>query len=204
MLDILRQKNCHIEGGSRILDFGCGSARMLRWLPEMCVECEYWGCDVEAKSIIWIQNNLSKKLKVFTNVKEPCLPFEDGNFDFVYAGSVFSHIDDLADAWLLELKRITSRHGTLYLTFQDDNSLEVIKSNSSVASQSYYKALYEEENMAEFEKTNYSKIVIGKTDYSCQVFYRQEWLKTHLESFFSSVILVNEGYGWQTAAILKK
>lgn len=29
------------------------------------------------------------------------LKFADGYFDVIYGGSVFTHIDDLADAWFL-------------------------------------------------------------------------------------------------------
>jgi hypothetical protein len=37
---------------------------------------------------------------------------------------VFTHIDDLADAWLLELKRILRPGGRLYITVLDKNSLQ--------------------------------------------------------------------------------
>ena len=42
----------------------------------------------------------------------PHLPFADGYFDFAYCSSVFTHISDLADAWLLELRRIVRSGGT--------------------------------------------------------------------------------------------
>jgi ubiquinone/menaquinone biosynthesis C-methylase UbiE len=43
----------------------------------------------------------------------PHLPFEDRSFDVVYAGSVFTHIDDLAQTWFLELRRVLHAGGML-------------------------------------------------------------------------------------------
>ena len=204
MLNILKDFDCTLPEGSKILDFGCSSGRMLRWLPKLAPGCEYWGCDAESKAIVWGQMNLDKKLKLFTSVKEPHLPFEDSSLDLIYAGSVFSHIDDLADIWFLELRRIIKPSGLLYLTFQDENSLRIINGKHSPATQGYYQRLYEDNNLGEHLETDYSKIVIGKSEYSSQVFYKQDWLKEHLSRYFSSCTMVNEAYGWQTAAVLKK
>lgn len=55
----------------------------------------------------------------------PHLPFEDRTFGLIYAGSVFSHIEDLADAWVLELRRITRPGGHLYLTVHDQESVDL-------------------------------------------------------------------------------
>ena len=54
------------------------------------------------------------------NSSTPHLPFADGFFDVVTAFSVFTHINLLEDAWLLELRRITKPNGLLYLTIQNE------------------------------------------------------------------------------------
>jgi ubiquinone/menaquinone biosynthesis C-methylase UbiE len=59
----------------------------------------------------------------------PHVPYEDNYFDLIYAGSVFTHIADLADAWLLELKRILRPGGMLYVTVHDDHTLEVLRAD---------------------------------------------------------------------------
>src|SRR5204863_7451754 len=51
------------------------------------------------------------------------LPFEDRFFDLVYCGSVFSHMGEMCDAWLLELARVIRPGGTLYLTVVTRDSL---------------------------------------------------------------------------------
>jgi ubiquinone/menaquinone biosynthesis C-methylase UbiE len=106
-----------LEGAKRILDFGCGPGRMIRWLTSLTDKGrEIWGADMFAESIVWCQQHLSPPFWFTTTTSLPHLPFEDGYFDFLYAGSVFTHIADLADAWLLELRRVVRPGGRLYLT----------------------------------------------------------------------------------------
>lgn len=102
--------------GGRVLDFGCGAGRMTRWLLADAKIAEIWGTDISAEHITWCKQHLSP-FHFVTTTTLPHLPFEDHTFGLIYAGSVFSHIDDLADAWLLELRRITQPGGFLYLTF---------------------------------------------------------------------------------------
>ena len=204
MLDILIQTNHPIKNKSKILDFGCAGGRMLRWIPNYIKDGEYWGCDVAAKAIIWAQQNLGDNFKLFTSLKEPHLPIEDNYFDFIYAGSVFSHIDDLSDAWFLELKRIVKKRGVLYITIQDEHSLDIIMKNDTDSVKLYYKKLFIDNNIQKHLNTKYLKIVIAKTNYSCQVFYNSTYLCNHLIKFFTSVERIQESYGWQSAMVLKK
>jgi SAM-dependent methyltransferase len=99
--------------GRRVLDFGCGSARVLRhFLPE-AEYGDFWGCDIDGPSIDWIRSHLSPPLHAFQNGLAPPLALEAGSFDLVYATSVFTHIDALWSRWLLELRRILKPGGLL-------------------------------------------------------------------------------------------
>ena len=63
----------------RILDFGCGCGRMLRWwsdLPDTSVH----GCDYNAELVSWCNANLGFA-EVRANELSPPLPYEDGSFD---------------------------------------------------------------------------------------------------------------------------
>jgi hypothetical protein len=108
MKEILCLSDFRIQDGNRILDLGCAAGRMIRWLYENADRCEIWGMDISARHIVWCQDHLSPPFNFATITTAPHLPFEDGYFNLVYCGSVFTHISDLADAWLLELKRILS------------------------------------------------------------------------------------------------
>jgi len=127
MKHILRESGLFIESANRILDFGCGAGRMIRWLGNSVEQCEVWGVDIQAEHIYWCQQHLSPPFTFVTVTTAPHLPFEDRYFDLIYCGSVFSHIDDLADTWLLELRRILQPGGSLYITVCDKHSLQQLK-----------------------------------------------------------------------------
>ena len=102
--------------GRRVLDFGCGSGRVLReFLPE-AASAEFWGCDLHRSTIAWLDQHLSPPLRFFVNDAIPT-PHPDSHFDLVYAISVFTHITHEWSAWLLELHRILKPDGLLLATF---------------------------------------------------------------------------------------
>ncbi|HAO11934.1 MAG TPA: methyltransferase type 11, partial [Planktothrix sp. UBA8407] len=127
ILSVLRECGYFLKTGSRILDFGCASGRILRELADLSDICEIWGTDISADCIAWCQQNMSPPFHFFVGTTMPHLPFEDRYFDLIYAGSVFTHIDDLADAWLLELRRILKPGGLAFITIQERYIFDKIK-----------------------------------------------------------------------------
>lgn len=110
--------------GKRVLDFGCGSGRILRYLSEMAEETEFWGCDIDGSSIEWLNAHFGDRLRFVHNGDAPPLPLESGSFDLIYAVSVFSHLTDSWAAWLLELHRLLVPGGLLVATFHGDGLWE--------------------------------------------------------------------------------
>jgi len=102
--------------GKRVLDFGCGIGRMLRNGPEHDPAGEYWGCDIDSRSIAWLSTHLSPPLRVFEAPVLPPIALPDGHFDLIYAYSVFTHLTDSWSAWLLELHRLLKDDGVLVVT----------------------------------------------------------------------------------------
>jgi SAM-dependent methyltransferase len=102
--------------GKRVLDFGCGVGRMLRNGPERDPAGEYWGCDIDSRSIAWLSEHLSPPLHVFESPELPPTSLPDSHFDLIYAYSVFTHLSDSWSAWLLELHRLLKADGILVLT----------------------------------------------------------------------------------------
>jgi SAM-dependent methyltransferase len=99
----------------RVLDFGCGSGRVLRqFLPE-AASGEFWGCDLHRPTIAWLDEHLSPTLHFYVNDEIP-MPHPDGHFDLIYAISVFTHVTHEWSAWLLELHRILKPDGLLLAT----------------------------------------------------------------------------------------
>jgi SAM-dependent methyltransferase len=125
MLGALGAAGAEPEGFARVLDFGCAAGRMLRWYPS-ADGAERWGCDIKGATIAWCQQNLSPPMQFVATTTFPHLPFEDGYFDLVYCGSIFTHIIDLPDAWFLELRRAIRTGGFGYVTVFDKHALDLV------------------------------------------------------------------------------
>ena len=101
----------------KILDWGCGPARILRHLPEVIGNnCAFFGVDYNEKSIKWCQKHL-KNIAFAKNDLAPPLPFEKDNFNVIYGISIFTHLSAANHAaWFNELSRVLKTDGILLLT----------------------------------------------------------------------------------------
>ena len=103
-----------------LLEFGCGSARVLRHFRAIS-GLEISGADANPKAINWGRRNLPG-ITFRENALEPPLSFADTSFDLVYALSVFTHIPlEWQKPWLLEIKRILKPGGYLLCTVHGSN-----------------------------------------------------------------------------------
>lgn len=112
--------------GKRVLDFGCGAGRTLRHLLNLGAELH--GSDGHGSSIAWIAQHLSQKVQAICNDEQPPLPYPDSLFDLVYSLSVFTHLVDSWEEWLLELRRLLRPEGLLVATFLNERSWEQFES----------------------------------------------------------------------------
>jgi SAM-dependent methyltransferase len=109
--------------GKRVLDFGCGSARVLRHFLDEADRAELWGCDVDDASIRWIESHLSPPLRPIRNGLGPPLPFDDGSLDLVWAASVFTHIQGWSE-WLAEIHRVLAPDGLFLASYLGESMWE--------------------------------------------------------------------------------
>ena len=134
-----------------------------------------------------------------TTTKVPHLPFEDWSFQFIYCASVFTHIDDLADAWLLELRRILAPGGRLYLTIHDEHTVALFESGryrfADIVRYMQSAAVYQE------AKQSFGMFTIGR-DNASQVFYDLGYFTKSLRSIFDVLSVTREAYFYQTAILL--
>jgi SAM-dependent methyltransferase len=101
---------------NNMLEFGCGCGRVLRHLCDLPEKCRISGTDIDREAIEWCRSNLPR-FSFGVNNPLPPLPYPAGNFDLVYAISVFTHLDeDYQFAWLAELKRVLRPGGILIAT----------------------------------------------------------------------------------------
>jgi len=199
MLEILKRSGFSFAAGKRVLDFGCGAGRMIRQLLALTESCEIWGSDIDSEMIYWCKQYLEPPFHFLTTTTIPHLPFKDGYFDFIYAGSVFTHIDDLSDAWLLELRRILSKEGRLYLTIHDNHTMELL--DTAYRHTWLAKVIYSND-FYKTAKQKGGKIVIGRDSHS-QVFYDIDYFRRSVQFLFELISITPEAYGYQTGIQLK-
>jgi SAM-dependent methyltransferase len=112
----------HAPGG-RVLEWGCGPARIVRHLPALLGPAwEVHGADANAATIRWCAAHLPA-IRFADNGAMPPLPFPADHFDGIYAVSVFTHLPEEAHgAWVRELRRVLKPGGLLVCTLNGDAS----------------------------------------------------------------------------------
>lgn len=175
----------------RVLEFGCAAGRMMRHFKG-----NIWGVDISADHVNWCKQNLPFKFATITTI--PHLPFRDDYFDLVFAGSVFTHIDDLSDAWLCELGRVCK--GDVWLTIHDENTMRLMQTEE-------YKNLYlsnrtRESAFYQTHKTNFEMMSIGR-DTLAQTFYKESYFRKMVEQVFDVLSIEQEAHGSHTAYALR-
>ena len=213
MLEIATTDDFSLAPGSRILEMGCAAGRMIRHLKPQAESCEIWGVDVSAPLVNWCKANLSPPFRFATTTSVPHLPFEDSYFDLIYTGSVFTHIDDLAEAWLLELRRILSPKGRLYVTIHDRHTIKLLDEGYYYDRSGYFTDKDNKEvpltrklnsdPVYQREKDTFGMLVIGR-DYDSQVFYDIDYFRKVVSPMYAIVSVTEEAYGHQTAVLLEK
>lgn len=132
----LIDRYCESEGlsitaATRVLDFGCGWGRMLRFFLNRVDAANLYGVDVREESVA-----LARQLNPFSSFSKvealPPTDFEDDSFDLVMAYSVFSHLNETASrAWIREMARILKPGGLAILTTQGRSFLDFVESLST-------------------------------------------------------------------------
>jgi len=100
-----------------ILDWGCGPGRVIRHLPAIIGDNNYYyGCDYNEKYVDWCHKNIGNVI-FKKNELTPPLDFENDSLDIVYGISIFTHLSkEMHYSWMNELNRILKKSGILLLT----------------------------------------------------------------------------------------
>lgn len=111
------------ETEHRVLEWGCGPGRIIRHLKDQhpFSSSTVVGADYNAETVAWCREGLPD-LSFKVNESTPPLPFDDGQFDVVYAISVFTHLsEEVHTPWFDECLRVTAPGGIILITLQGDN-----------------------------------------------------------------------------------
>ncbi len=104
-----------LDGGARMLDFGCGCGRVTRHLVSL-VAAKVHGCDPDTEAVRWCARHLGGA-HFATQPAAPPLAYADRSFDAICAISIFTHLpENDQHVWLAELYRVLAPAGVLILT----------------------------------------------------------------------------------------
>jgi ubiquinone/menaquinone biosynthesis C-methylase UbiE len=128
-----------IDAEARILDFGCGFGRIIR----------FWLREALAKNVIGVDVNDELLKHAAAGVpgcqflqQSPMPPshFDGNSFDLIYAYSIFSHLpENMISAWMLEFARILKPGGLLCVTTRPREHLLVHQDQKTAHSSLYAK-----------------------------------------------------------------
>jgi SAM-dependent methyltransferase len=112
----------------RFLDFGAATGRVLRHFADLAPEVEAIGIDLSRQHVAWTREHLFAP--VLQGTALPSLPFADSSIDVIYAGSVFTHINDFEEAWLAELRRVMAPSGFALVTIHTERGWDEMRANA--------------------------------------------------------------------------
>jgi SAM-dependent methyltransferase len=203
MTAVLQDAGVGLDNLGRVLDFGCAAGRMLRAFPNADAR-ELWGVDVSAEHVSWCQQSLSPPGNFVTTTTAPHLPFADGYFDLVYSTSVFTHISVLADAWFLELRRITRLGGYIYITIHDERSFSLLQTTyRDVPGLQFLVApLLSADAELSLSERGYDWFAFG-TDPHVQTFYSSQYIKEKWSRWAECLLMRQEAHNYQSALLFR-
>ena len=205
MHEILEAADVPAPSWGPVLDFGCGTGRMTRQFLGHVEAQPVWGVDLDAESVSWCQRHLSPPFRFATVTSLPHLPFEDATFGLVVACSVFTHISDLADSWLLEVRRVLRPGGVLYATVQDQAYVTDTRARRG-REERHWSHDFVEEHRAELDRLgdDLAVMVYRRGSRNAMVFHDRTSLLAAWGQHFDVLATVDGGYDSQTAVVLRK
>lgn len=203
LTDLLARVGHDRDSWGDVLDFGCGSARLTRHFVDHAVDHAVWGVDISAPSIAWCEGHLSPPLRFAPCTTFPHLPFEDDTFGLVFAGSVFSHISELAMTWLLELRRITRPGGVLVLTVQDQACARLYRDEGAADHWTTTLVKDQAETLDRLGR-DLEYVSFDRSNKNAMVFYDRAYLERTWGRALDLVSVVERAYDFQTAMVLRK
>jgi ubiquinone/menaquinone biosynthesis C-methylase UbiE len=200
MRALLAASGCDIRPGQRVLDLGCAAGPMLRRLKDFKESCELWGVDISSEHVQWCMQNFPRDYRWAVTTTAAHLPFEDRFFDLIYCGSVFSHMGESCDAWLLELARVIKPGGTLYLTMVTKEAMQSYLTHwESIGLSKDVRAAFTPEQI----NSDFDVMVVGRSPWMHAI-YDIEFFKRKCEQAFDVLSITPNVYTFQYALVLRR
>jgi len=107
----------------RILDWGCGPARIIRHFPSLFPQATLFGSDYNAEYVQWCQDHITN-IQFKKNELNPPLDIGKQSLDFVFSISIFTHLSENSHyQWIDEMYRVLDTNGIFFFTTHGDVTL---------------------------------------------------------------------------------
>lgn len=195
--ELVRSAGRDIDSFNNILDFGCGSGRVLSNFLSLPSTCRLHGVDIDAEAIDWCQRAMSGAS--FKHIdSNPPTGFADNSFDFIFAISVFTHLDEAYQfAWLKELHRIAQPGAILVLSVHGEPIYERLPMAEK-------KIIRHEGFFYKRGETGRLKLD-GLPDFYQNSYHSREYIRREWSKYFQVIDQKLRGIGdYQDAVVLRK
>jgi len=203
-----------IQQDSRLLDFGCGWGRYLRFFARDFAKDAMFGVDIDP-DIVALNHRLGTPGEILPITPTGRLPFKDGSFSHIIAYSVFTHLpENIMIHWLQELRRV-SRPGAVFVaTVEPPRFLDFIDSIDPASPSGWHRGLRQTAGdipalKAKAAKGEFVYIPTGggkyrdKTIYGDAVIPETYMRKVWAEYFAVRAYIDNPSQFWQAVAVLQ-
>ena len=171
-----------IKNPLTVLDIGCASGRLIRHLPFLLPDARILGCDINRLHVEFCNKYLHPSISAFHNCSVPHLQIEDSSVDVVTAYSVFTHIEAMETAWLMEIRRILRPGGLAWITIHTENTLKDLDEGwpmwNAVMNHPNAESLIDK-NTRLFENDRLVLRWNADKSYSSNVFYKKDYVLSH-------------------------
>lgn len=175
--EVLARHGSPLERMGEVLDFGCGAGRVIRQWNDIAGPW-FHGTDYNPALVGWCRDNLPFARFAVNGLDRP-LDYVSGQFDLIYALSVFTHLaEPLQQFWIGELTRILAPGGMLLITTHGDHYLPMLEP----AEQERYRAGGMVVHKARSEGSN-----------DCAAFHPPAYVREHLARGLNVAEMVPEG-----------
>ncbi len=214
MVGLIAESGTSIEDAGRTLELGVAGGRLIRHLVKHAPAQEIWGVDHWATAVLWCKAALSPPFHFATTTVVPHLPFESNYFGLVYAGSVWTHLDDLAEAWALEVRRVLRPGGRFYFTINDRAAVKVFQGGGKDRAryiervrpqnwESWLTQLKAHPGYLKFERGDAQMVTMGRST-NAHVLWDANYLIKRFGPGWRTCSITPEAYGHQTGVLLER
>ncbi|MDT2019459.1 class I SAM-dependent methyltransferase [Methylocella sp. CPCC 101449] len=181
-----------------VLDWGCGCARVSRYLRKLGCEGSLHGVDVDPANVDWCRQNLPW-FPIRLSPLNPPLPFPDQSFGLIIGISVFTHLrEDVQFAWLTELARLLRPGGLAMVSVMGAPQIALQGGSSEAIRKIEHEKFILEDNNDQLYLGD------GSENYYVNVYHSSQYIYEHWQNEMEIVDIVPFLAAHQNIVVLRK